>query len=909
MLPVWFNHTNPNMKKTFFIITFFWTIVCTIASGEVHAQPYKAVVFAPTGLTPETKFIALALAGIVNRDSARLYLRNVYENWSYNQTDEQFEALYRTRGNVQFEEITTITALVNRFRGFINGAITYDITKTIQNYPTDPGVYWQAEFAGTLGGLTNRLPCTTATAASLGLDVSSTVTVTDAFDGDAPITVTGRLETGNTWNNAGNTNDVNYDNLLTWGVQNILPRCNPKKFYCRELCDIAVQNRMFQTNIAGPSSLDFNQLPGWKATILENVLNYLHNKNFNSLFGVYGWLWPEPIVQWIASFGATFQPILIGNLSFHGTFPVLASTHVRPSYIADYSTLLVDNTKHYVTIIGTEGDSGNWSIGFQSGAWLSNKRGAVPLTWGTNLVLFEDCPFVANYFMETATANDGFVAAISPLGYTYLDMIPAESRAAAVAEVQRLMTKYKINDIYAYKHYAPSSGFSYRGVPISNNYNVPKLSQINRDANVLGATYLNEPTLPFQAPSVSAEGQLFFNQGKLSDANPTFYGNASSTQAMADRILNLLRPRPTPSFLIGGYQRLRQDDFANRISPSVADMSLAMVEDVINRVKADPIIGNNVEFVTAEKLTGLMRKNQRLTSLLTLPAPWTKPASWNTGLPADVEVYQFQGNIAGSAVKAFAVAVNLASPVVRLSPEGAATLRTPTQFYNDAPSTTPIVVNGGFFGSPNQSFSLLIKNEAVIFPNIKTVTRSFNGVNTAYYPTRGAFGVSACCNTPTIQWIYNVGASNTTYVYPQPSPNTTAAAPQPQPTALFPANGNVWGAGYAIGGSPVLIKNGTIQITDTEELISVNNTTRRARTAIGYMLNNVAVMLVVEEGTSQSVGVTLQQLATMMKDIGMFEALNLDGGGSTTLLINGVQAIQPSDGSQRAMSTVVTVKF
>ncbi|TAE38505.1 MAG: phosphodiester glycosidase family protein [Runella slithyformis] len=298
------------------------------------------------------------------------------------------------------------------------------------------------------------------------------------------------------------------------------------------------------------------------------------------------------------------------------------------------------------------------------------------------------------------------------------------------------------------------------------------------------------------------------------------------------------------------------------------------------------------------------------TSLLTLPAPWTKPASWNAGLPADVEVYQFQGNIAGSAVKAFAVAVNLASPVVRLSPEGAsATLRTPTQFYNDAPSTTPIVVNGGFFGSPNQSFSLLIKNKVVVFPNIKTVTRSFNGVNTAYYPTRGAFGVSACCKTPSIQWIYNVGASNTTYVYPQPSPNTTVAAPQPQPTALFPANANVWGADYAIGGSPVLIKNGTIQITDTEELISVNNTTRRARTAIGYMLNNVAVMLVVEEGTSQSVGVTLQQLATMMKDIGMFEALNLDGGGSTTLLINGVQAIQPSDGSQRAMSTVVTVKF
>jgi len=899
------------MKNKYLLVRLCCATLCLICFAKVRAQePYKAVVFVATGMTIESKYIALTLAGIVNRDSARLYLRNVYENWAHNQTDEEFEAIYRSRGNVQFEEITSIGALVNRFRPFVNGAITYDITKTIKNYPTDPGVYWQAEFAGTLGGLTNRLPCTPATAAMLGLSVSNTLVLTDAFDGDAPITIPGRLETGNDWNNPANTSDVNYQTLLTWGVQNVLPRSNPKKFYCRELCDIAVQNRMFQTNLAGPSSLDFDQMPTWKAVILENTFNYLHSKNFNGLFGVYGWVWPEPIIQWIASFGATFQPILIGNLSFHGSFPITGAVFDRPSYVGDYSTMVVDKNKHYVTIIGSEGDSGNWSIGFQSGAWLSTKRGSVPVTWGTNLTLFEDCPFVARYFMETATANDGFAAVISPLGYTYIDMLPPESRAAAVAETQRLMAKYKINDIYAYKHYAPRTGFSYRGVPISNNYNIPKLSQFNRDAGVLGATYLNEPTLPFQVPYTSPEGQVFFNQSRSGDSDPTFYGNASIPQNMANRILNLLRPRATPSFLIGGYERFRQDDFANRISPSLADMSLAMVEDVINRVKADPTLGSQIEFVTVERLTGLIKRNQGLAPLLTLPAPWTKPVSWNTGLPSDVEVYQYQGTIGGGAVKAFAVAVNLSSPVVRLSPEGVpGTLRTPTQFYNDAPTTTPIVVNGGFFGSPNQSFSLLIKNDVVVFPNIKALTRPFNGVNTTYYPTRGAFGVSACCNRPSIRWVYNVGASNATYAYPQPSPNTTAAPPQPQPDATFPANGNLWGASYAIGGAPILIKDGTIRITATEELINVDNTTRRARTAIGYMLNNVAVMLVVEGGTTDSQGLTLLQLATMMKDIGQFEALNLDGGGSTTLLINGVEAVRPSDGAQRAMGTVVTVKL
>jgi|GEM_PF-882522 len=597
-------------------------------------QPYRAVVFSPSGgLTIEARYLAMTLAGIVNRDSARLYLRNVYENWAYNQTDEQFEALYKSRGNVVFEEITTVAALVNRFRPFINGAITYDLSKIIANHPTEK-VHWQAEYAGTLGGLTNRLPCTPDMATTLGLSVNNTVVVSDAFDGDSPVTVSGRIEAGNAWNNASASNDVNYRTLLTWAVTTILPRCNPKKYYCRALCDLTVQHRMFQTNLSGPDDLDFSQLASWKTDILESILTYLHSKNYNGLFRIYGWVWPEPIVQWFASFGATFQPVLLGNLSFHGTFPVPASTYNRPSLVQDYASVVLDRSKHYVVVIGTEGDSGNWCIGFQSGAWLSAKRGTVPVTWGLNLTLMDDCPFVANYYMETATANDGFMAVLSPLGYTYTDMIPAESRAAAVAESQRLMSKFKVNDIYAYKHYAPTTSFSFRGVPLSNNYNMTKLSRFNRDAGVPGATYLFEQTLPFQVPYTSPESQLFFNQARVGDTNPTFYGTTSSNQGMADRILGLLRPRTTPSFLIGGYQRLRQDDFANRISPGNADMSLAMLEDVIRRVKADPAIGSKVEFVTIEKMTGLMRRFQGLT-----PAPqparafetlWERTARTNT---------------------------------------------------------------------------------------------------------------------------------------------------------------------------------------------------------------------------------------------------------------------------------------
>jgi exopolysaccharide biosynthesis protein len=50
-------------------------------------------------------------------------------------------------------------------------------------------------------------------------------------------------------------------------------------------------------------------------------------------------------------------------------------------------------------------------------------------------------------------------------------------------------------------------------------------------------------------------------------------------------------------------------------------------------------------------------------------------------------------------------------------------------------------------------------------------------------------------------------------------------------------------------------------------------------------------------------------MAAMFKQIGCVEALNLDGGGSSCLLINGKNTIQPSDKEgQRPVPAVFMVK-
>jgi exopolysaccharide biosynthesis protein len=85
---------------------------------------------------------------------------------------------------------------------------------------------------------------------------------------------------------------------------------------------------------------------------------------------------------------------------------------------------------------------------------------------------------------------------------------------------------------------------------------------------------------------------------------------------------------------------------------------------------------------------------------------------------------------------------------------------------------------------------------------------------------------------------------------------------------------------------------------------------KHPRTAMGYTKDNKLIILVVQgrfPGIAE--GVTLTQEAQILKDLGCWEALNLDGGGSSCLLVNGKNTIKPSsDGVQRAIPAVFLIK-
>ena len=62
---------------------------------------------------------------------------------------------------------------------------------------------------------------------------------------------------------------------------------------------------------------------------------------------------------------------------------------------------------------------------------------------------------------------------------------------------------------------------------------------------------------------------------------------------------------------------------------------------------------------------------------------------------------------------------------------------------------------------------------------------------------------------------------------------------------------------------------------------------KNPRSAIGYTKDGTLIMVAVDGREGSSVGMTLMQLAGFMKSIGCEGAINLDGGGSTVMYVNG----------------------
>ncbi len=127
--------------------------------------------------------------------------------------------------------------------------------------------------------------------------------------------------------------------------------------------------------------------------------------------------------------------------------------------------------------------------------------------------------------------------------------------------------------------------------------------------------------------------------------------------------------------------------------------------------------------------------------------------------------------------------------------------------------------------------------------------------------------------------------------------------------SIKPSLDNDWmRADSMLGGGPQLIKAGKIEITDKQEKMAPSFATdRHPRTAIAK-LKSGRLLLVTVDGRQPGVsaGMTLEMLAELLLEFGAVEAMNLDGGGSTTMVLHNKVVNRPSDQSgERPVSDAI----
>lgn len=100
----------------------------------------------------------------------------------------------------------------------------------------------------------------------------------------------------------------------------------------------------------------------------------------------------------------------------------------------------------------------------------------------------------------------------------------------------------------------------------------------------------------------------------------------------------------------------------------------------------------------------------------------------------------------------------------------------------------------------------------------------------------------------------------------------------------------------AIGGGPTLLRNGNVAVDSTAQgFNSAFSDSRHPRTAVGRTTDGDLIFAVVDGRQKVSVGATLSEMAEIMKSLGCLDAINLDGGGSSSMAILGVGVTRPSD--------------
>lgn len=292
-------------------------------------------------------------------------------------------------------------------------------------------------------------------------------------------------------------------------------------------------------------------------------------------------------------------------------------------------------------------------------------------------------------------------------------------------------------------------------------------------------------------------------------------------------------------------------------------------------------------------------------------------------LPSSIKVYKTTSAVDGKPNVAYYVKADLSDKKLQFTSDTTHKRRlTPQQFYekNGQPL---VVVNTTFFSfATHQNLNAVVKDGRLVSHNVTTIKNRGKDTLTYTHVFGSAIGITKKRKAD-VAWLYTDSSKKKAYAMQEPMPPVRDSVEKQslkemirnKSIIISHSNKSIpllkkWKVQTAVGGGPVLVQNGEIKITNNEERKfggkAIND--KHPRTAMGYTADGQLIILVVQgrfPGVAE--GASLTQEAQMLKDLGCVEALNLDGGGSSCLLVNGKETIAPSDKVQRAVPAVFII--
>ncbi|HMH22771.1 MAG TPA: phosphodiester glycosidase family protein [Puia sp.] len=235
---------------------------------------------------------------------------------------------------------------------------------------------------------------------------------------------------------------------------------------------------------------------------------------------------------------------------------------------------------------------------------------------------------------------------------------------------------------------------------------------------------------------------------------------------------------------------------------------------------------------------------------------------------------------------------------------------TPNEYYQ-LEQFPLLVVNCTFFSpETSRNLNVVVKDGRMQAYNIVSLRGKGDDSMLYYYPTRSAIGIDRKRRAD-VAWIFTDSSRRWPYAFEEMPVVAKGSEKSPTIFDMRDIEWKWWKMRTAVGGGPCLIHDGKIQITNKEEqMFPFGENDKHPRTAMGYTRDGRLIVLAIQgRFPGMAEGATLEQEAKLLLDLGCYEALNLDGGGNSCLLVNGKETIRPSDKEgQRAVPAVFMIK-